>query len=321
MPEPSEEFEQLTPADAQAASPSSSGRAARFGERIDDLRVELQPRGVGGVLDLGLDLIRNRFAACIGIATLIWLPMRLISMLTAPNAKRIVLGEPDALFQFYAQASVGVGVKWLAQMLVAAFTARLLFATITGSEATVSSAMRATIARLPGLIALGFIGILLMGASLAACCVPFIPMVWLLTPLAYVYVLEDADVGLALRRSFDLTCGKLFSWPSFYAFWRWAGITTVTSWLVLPFSGLGELGDSVDVRDWVLAHVPMSALAFQTLSVCVGALFMGVATAIQAGVFTAYYLDCRVRRDGLDLRTWLDRVRGSTGPSGGSAIP
>jgi hypothetical protein len=135
-------------------------------------------------------------------------------------------------------------------------------------------------------------------------------MAWALAPLMNAYVIEDIGIGGALKRSFNLSFDNLFSWPSFYAFWRWAGIVTVTSILIIPLSGFVGVFDVPEARGWVRDTFHWSETMLHVTSVVAGSLFLGAATAVQAGVLTAYYLDLRVRRDGLDLAAWFARLRG-----------
>jgi hypothetical protein len=74
------------------------------------------------------------------------------------------------------------------------------------------------------------------------------------------------------------------------------------------------------MRDWTVDAVSISVPAYQALSIVVGSLFMGVAVAVQASILTVYYLDCRIRREGLDLETWIERLRPAPAPAG-STLP
>ncbi|MBL8858618.1 MAG: hypothetical protein JNL28_08950 [Planctomycetes bacterium] len=314
MADPRDEFESLTPADSRTQAP---GRAARVGERVLDLDIELRPRGVGATLDLGLDLIKSRFASCFILATILWLPMRFLTSLLRPIVEGGVATNPDDLLLSFSAMSLTYVLAWIAQMLVSVFTARLLFDTASGGEATIGSTLLIVLRRFPGLLLLSMIHGFLLIASFVLCFLPVFGMTWALTPLTWIYVIEDVTVTQALRRSFTLSFDRLFSWPSFYSFWRWAGIVYVASLLLGPLSGLAAVADVPEVRNWFLEIFPMSSTAFEVWSVLLGSVFLGATTAIQSSIITAYYLDCRVRRDGLDLAAWLRRLRqGSARPDG-----
>ncbi len=303
-----DEFERLRPEDAELA-PGSGGRAARYAEAVEEGNVDLRPRGVGEVLDQGLELLRARFAVCVVMATLAWIPIRFLTALLVPQ--EVITGEDiDAFFDQIRDAMVSNVAIAVGQLLVAAVTARVVADVIEGRETRIGSTLRVGVSRLPGLIAIGFFTYVL--AAVGICCMAVVPglvVLWLMAPCAYIYVLEDVDVRTAVRRSKQISCARLFSADSFFAFWRWAGIVIVASMLVSPFTTLAALSETPLMRDWALGELAISAPAYDALSILLGALFMGIGIAVQAGVLTAYYLDCRIRREGLDLQRWIDRLR------------
>jgi len=299
-----DEFEPLTPSGIGEAA-----RALRQGERVLESEIEWRPRGVGAVLDLGFDLLRSRFASCFVLATVVWLPWRCLMVALAPNIEEMSL-DPDRILASLAGAWTGNILAWVAQSIVTAFIARLLFDAASGRDAGVLVTMLAVVRRLPGLLVLGMLSVVLLVASLLACFFPILGMSWAITPMMSAYVIEDIGIGRAVQRSFKLSFEDLFSFPSFYAFWRWAGIFAVSGLFMMPLSGLVGVMEVPGARAWVLENWEWSDSTLTLVSIVVGSVLLGAATAVQASIQTAYYLDLRVRRDGVDLYSWLARLRG-----------
>lgn len=314
-----DDFERLRPDDEPASAAGHAGRAARYAEAVEEGRIDLRPRGVGEVLDQGLELLRARFATCVGLAAIAWIPIRVLTSMLLP--KEVVTGEDftQVLDQmggsFAANLAVATG-----QLLVAALTARIVADVIEGRESRVGGTLRLAVTRLPGLIVIGVLAYCLMVVGMCMCLVPGFVLMWLLAPCAYIYILEGVNLRTAVRRSFLISCGRFFSSESFFGFWRWAGIMVVSTALVFPFSGLAAFAETPVMRDWTIDQIAISAPAYEALSVVIGSLFMGVAVAVQASILTVYYLDCRIRREGLDLETWIERLRPAPATAG-SALP
>jgi hypothetical protein len=309
-----DDFERLRPA---ADEPESGwgGRAARHAEAIEEGTVDLRPRGVGEVLDLGLDLVRARFALCVGLAALFWIPIRILGMLLRPTLQAGMTEFEEIMESLSGSVAANLAVA-VGTLLVAALTARIVADEIEGRESRIGSTIGLAIRRLPGLNVIGIFIYLATVAGTCLCLVPGFVVMWLLAPCPYIYILEGVNVRTAVRRSYHLTCDQLFSSRSFFSFWRWAGIVFVSGLLLSPFTTLATVADLPNVRDWVLIELALSLPAYETLSIVLGALFMGIATALQAGFLTVYYLDCRVRREGLDLEAWLGRLRPEPAASG-----
>lgn len=310
MNERRDEFQSLT---TESGGVATSARAARVGERAFEGAIELRPRGVGAVLDLGLDLVRTRFASCFVLGALLWLPWRLLAAEVVVDPATMDRTDPFAAFRVLGGAALSNGVYYVLHSVITAFSARILFDAASGVDTSVGSALALVVRKLPGILVLAVVSGLLILAGTAACVLPVFGVMWAVTPLMLVYVLEDSTVGRALPRSFGLSFENLFSWPSFYAFWRWAGIMLVSSWLVFPLTGLVGGLDVPEVRAFVLDTVGCSSGALHAFSVVAGALCLGAAIAVQAGILTAYYIDLRVRRDGLDLATWLAKLAPARG--------
>jgi hypothetical protein len=100
----------------------------------------------------------------------------------------------------------------------------------------------------------------------------------------------------SLARSFELTRGTLG---------RWLGLTSVSWLLLIPLSAFSGAANHARVRDAALENVALSGAAYDTVVWLATTLFLGLATAVGAAFTTAFYYDCRVRREGLDLRARL----------------
>ncbi len=304
-----EEFERLRPAGAD--EPAELGREARHAERIEEGAVELRPRGVGEVLDLGLDLVRSRFGLCVALGALVWMPIQAVVVLMPPPEFAAIPGEDP--WETIARAMrIGLGPNILAsigEILVVAMVARIIGDTIEGRRSGAGRALRTAVTRLPGLILIALVSFASMLVGFCAAVVPCLILIWVLAPAPYVYVIEGVGIRSAFRRSVRLSCGQLFSWPSFFAFWRLYGIMLVGLALVAPFTWLTVASAYPSVRAWMLETLHLSQPAYDALRIALGGLFLAASTAVRAAYLTAYYLDCRVRREGLDLEMWLHRIR------------
>jgi hypothetical protein len=84
----------------------------------------------------------------------------------------------------------------------------------------------------------------------------------------------------------------------------------VSSLFIAPVSGLLVVFEVPEARSWIIDYFQWSEVTVGVVSILLGSLLLGVATAVQAGILTAYYMDLRVRRDGVDLSGWMQRLRG-----------
>ena len=129
--------------------------------------------------------------------------------------------------------------------------------------------------------------------------VAYFYMSWRLAVAPSVLVLEKLGVLQSMRRSWDLSQG---------GFWRWVGVSFLTFVMMLGFSmTLGGM-DTLEARDWLMDSLSLPRPALELIFVLISALLAGLATAFSAAAQTVYYLDLRMRRDGLDLLMRLDRL-------------
>ena len=304
MEERGDDFERLRPA---AGAPDPSVRRARGltrGESSDSEAEALHPRGAGEILDLGLEILKSRFAACVVISTLLWIPARIVAQMTRVEGLETSTGDPEAdmrrIFASFGSLGASLVVMAIVQAVASAFVAQFVKGSFEGRATSVGAALRRSMGRLPGIFVISLIIGLASVAGIILCCVPYIFVLWRLSLAVLVYVLEDASIGESLRRAVRLTSGS---------FLRWLAVGVVAGLMVLPISSAAAVGDAGPVRAFVQERLSISSAAYEIVLVVITSVFMGVATAIQTAIMTVYYIDCRVRRDGVDLHAWLARVR------------
>jgi hypothetical protein len=287
---------------ARGASEHGSPRELR----VEDAPPPLLPRSAGEILDLALEVLRDRFALIVGTCVLVWIPVRLLEPFIGSGAwaeREASLGQMTTMFLVLGSLAVASFLQILVQALSSAVVARLVFATLHGERPAVGAALGEAVRRVPGLIV---IAILTALATSVGCCFFFVPFVYLQLKLALAptaYVLEGVDVGVSLTRSFALTPGS---------FLRWLAVVVVVFFLAIPFTGVVAGAVQPQLRDYVIESVGMSAGAFDAILVIVSSIFMGFATALASVTMTIFYIDCRVRREGYDLRRTLDAMRART---------
>jgi hypothetical protein len=134
---------------------------------------------------------------------------------------------------------------------------------------------------------------------------------WLFAVIPAVYVLEReglksrnwlAQVGAALVRGFQLVWG----WDSFA---RWLGWVTVAVIAITgPLGSIPGLIDVPQVREFLDQQLGAQGSGVEFMIAAVGSVFVGIGTAYMAVLMTVYYLDQRVRREGLDLELRLEQL-------------
>ncbi len=283
----------LSPYPARA-NEAGAARRRFLGGRLDTRRELLAPRGVGQILDTACDVFAARFPPCFGIALLLWFP--------ALFGQGVLLraGAEELMF-FWT-----VVVDFLVQMFAVAFICSIVGGHLQGNTVPALEAFGVGLRRFPGMVVLGaMIGFLtLMGACL--CYLPSLVVKWLFVVVPAVYVLEGVGLGEAVSRGVRLV-------SSGGALLRWMGWSAVTFFMVLPFQLLTE-GLQAGPRTALESRVPVSGMAFEVVISMLAAPFPAVATAFAAVVVTVFYVDLRVRREGLDLRLRLEAMKSIATP-------
>ena len=97
--------------------------------RIDDAPPPLKPLSAGELLDLGLELLRYRFALIAGTCVLLWIPVRVLEPFIGSSAwieKQDSLGETATVLLTFAGLALTGFLQILVQALASALVARLL---------------------------------------------------------------------------------------------------------------------------------------------------------------------------------------------------
>lgn len=296
----------LVPA-AEARTASPAARARFQGSRVVEA-TRLGRRGVGQILDTAMDVLVERFGACVGIATILWLPFRVGTELVVRS------GAPDEVVLLWGTT------KAAPQVLTTAFVCTLVGGQLVGRRVSLGEAIASGIGRFPGMVVISVLTVIAAVVLICPCFFTTYAAYWLFSVVPAVYVLER---GRLLPAGGDPTFTRLFGWlaESFAAvgrgirlvwgggsFRRWLGWFVVANLaIVAPLTTAPSLLEVPDVRQWLGEFIDLDApLGFAI--VAIGALFLGIGTAYTAVVMTVYYVDERVRKEGLDLELVLRRL-------------
>src|SRR5205085_10293292 len=159
-----------------------------------------------------------------------------------------------------------------------------------GAPLTLGDAAALVARRTPLLLACVVLCGLMAFAGFVACFLPYFFVLWRTSTAPLACVAERLGPIEAIQRSFELTKKS---------FLRWAGVFVVASLIVTPLSVLANVGAQASIRDAALENLPLSTGGYAVVLWLTSALFLAATTAILAAVTTAYYYDCRVRREAL----------------------
>jgi hypothetical protein len=302
MPDPRSEPKMV------ALSAESSGEGP--GPEVENV-YSLRPRTAPQLLDLGMEVLANRFLLCVGVCVVLWFPLRLLMSYffsAISSADSIAI---DLTFG-WTFLTVTLLVQGLTEVVATVAVTLISYEELLGRRLTLREMSLRTLRRFPALIVI-FVITLLTGASilLGVVCFPFLAVFfflrWKLSIAPSALVLEDLSLGQALSRSFELTRGS---------FGRFFGLMILAWFLGAGFAGGMQIGDNIEIREQFLSTLELPPDVFEVFFVVISSLFAGIVTAINAVAITAYYLDTRIRREGLDLEMILERKR-SAAASGG----
>ena len=290
-----EGFESLQPFDDPARASAERPRGARFESAYGRPR----PRRLPELLDLGFEVLRDRFAVLAGISALMWAPARLAQVFIGPH----VWLERPGDFQGLGLGA-GTVFGWLSQGLVdglaTAFVSLLVAARLGETRVGAVEALSVSARRLPQLVLLALIYGVMTGLGCLCLIVPGVFLMWRFFVAPTVCVLERASIGQSLGRSYDLAVGS---------FGVWAGVYLLLALLTSSFTSVAVIGDNVQFRPYLMEGLGLGRTAFDALVFCVSTLFLGVSTSIKAVLATVFYFHCLARRDGLDLERELERLQ------------
>jgi len=273
-------------------------RRDRPGARLESGVQDLRPRGGGELLDQAFEILRSRFGTYVGISTLIWLPMRAAQpVIGIHNWMGPGAGDPSAgLFLAFLFNFIGALVLAFLEVSVLAV---LVAGHLEGRRVTAFGALRHAFSRLFPVGVVALLGGILTTFGYLCLCLPGILLTWLFYLAPAVCVIENVGIAESISRSFELAGRRFLPWIPL------AGVTFLVGF---PFASVAGAVDNPDARSWMIEQLPLSAAAFDWTMVAVSSLFNGVAAAIRGVVVTAWYFDCRARRDGADLAARIARA-------------
>lgn len=271
------------------------------GAEVDSVELanRLAPRGVGGLLDRAMSILRKELGLLFGISLAIWIPLRVLLLYQVRP-----MDVDPTLIVLIEQSLMTIGF-----VLPAAFAARVVAAQLARDGVDWVRVLALGPAEAVGLLSLTLaIGV----ASGVGICMCFIGVVaakfWLaLAPVVYVLELERkpfARIGYALQRSVSLVAGS---------FWRWLAIATILMVLHLLLTlPVGYLDDPGERLSFALRFgVDLNLL--ELLVALLGAVFLALVGVLNGVVFAAFYFDQRARLEGVDLYlnlAWLEEQNG-----------
>jgi hypothetical protein len=256
-------------------------------------------RSVLEMLDLALEVLRDRFALMVGLGALAWLPVRALQPFIGAHVWQSSMANGSMLGPSLGSL-VNTGGSALAQCFGSALLARLVYDGLAGRESALLPALRAALARFHVVLGVALLTAVATAAGTCACFVPGILLSWKLAVAPMVCVIEDLGVGSSLQRSWLLTRR---------GFWRWVLLALCSTVIASPFSGIAVFTDFPGMRERALSFTGLSSGSFDALFVFVSSLVLGVVIALHAAIMTVYYADARVRREGADLEQDLARIR------------
>ena len=175
---------------------------------------------------------------------------------------------------------------------------------------SLGEAIKIGFARFPGMVIIAILNVVAAFLLVCPCVITSYASYWLFAVIPAVYVLEReglksrtwlAQIGAAIVRGFKLVWG----WGSFG---RWLGWITVAGFAIAgPLASVPGLVDVPLVREFLDQHLGAQGSGVEFLIAAVGSVFVGIGTAYMAVLMTVYYLDQRVRREGLDLELRLEQ--------------
>ena len=288
------ELESLVPAGSEEGAQAGNVSVAA----LEDVAT-LRPRTVAEILDAAADVLRLRFFACVGIAILVWIPGRLVHFMLLDD----MLDQSSDFGPLMLIMVLSQILSEFQSILAIALVAVVTAATLSGKWVSGWAALLSSLKRIPILLAAAIMAGFLKIASLIPCLVPILFVAYRLLFTQIVAVVEPVGPVDAIKRSWNLTRG------GFMVFLRWCVIGAVgwvgASWISM-IAGAFDFPGAMDYFSQKLGHPP--AIVSRTIAFLISTLFFAFGTAVWSCIVTTYYVDCRMRRDGLDLTAWLERI-------------
>ncbi len=310
--------ETLVPASARRAVQRTRARRRFQGAQVLSSGAVLEPRDAGGILDLGIEGLLARLGPALALALCVWLPFGQVTELLGVSGLDGFAG--DLATQIWNLLSL------VPQGITVAVVASLVGDVLADPRASVAAGVMRGLARAPGAIVILCLTQVLTLPLVCLFLAPYFLVQWLTWAAVPLYVLEGESlltpaerartrrsllawlashprrIGRALARSVRLTRGS----P---ALGRWV-LLAVVGQLVL--GGVLDLGAMTlhypEAREYLRVELGFSGAAAEFALGSVAALFTALSACLRGALMTAYYLDLRVRREGLDLELALARA-------------
>jgi hypothetical protein len=245
-------------------------------------------------LDLAVDLFVARILQTVGLAFLMWLPVRC----------GLLLIDSGALADSGLQWLFALFTSSLVQALSIALVIQVVYAELQGRPQSIARALKVALLRAPALLL--STAVISTGTTLGMlCCVPGIYLSYLWSAAPSALVLEGLGPIESLRRSQALVRKQ---------FPRWIGLTVCALLIKLPYDAAAVWLEVPESVEWITQELGLSLAVFGLLKVFITSLLLAVSTALWAIVATVFYLDCRVRTEGFDLSMRLERLQSTHAP-------
>ena len=177
---------------------------------------ELRPRGIGEILDCAVALYRARFTKLVLIATVVVVPVQILSALVLLSARpdRYTLGVTGTVTPQYDSGSVFVQlaalfvvtiVGVLSTALIVAICTRVVADAYIGRDADARGAVRSVRPRLFALVGTSLLVLVSEAIGFAFCFVGALVPLTLFSIAVPVLILEGIGVSAAISRSVNLT--------------------------------------------------------------------------------------------------------------------
>jgi len=235
---------------------------------------QLRPLSFGEVLDGALVLLRRHFGLVLGIA---------IVCEGIPTAMDVYIDLTGGASQNPGLSLLDRLLTLVGSVLVTGATVRVVSEAYLGQSPLFGDAMRFAGSRFGAILGANIMSGILTVLALLALVIPGIVVACGYSVAAEAAALESGSSSDALRRSWELTKG--FRWKAL-------GLGVVSICLILVvFVGAGVLGG---ILGGVMGGLD---LVLAVIGACVSLLIYPVISC----VFTVFYYDLRVRKEGFDL--------------------
>ena len=309
--------ERLLPVGAYARPVAPATRADFGGARTLSGRSHLNPRDAGGILDLAFEGLFARLGPCLGVALCVWLPFAAVQeLLGLSGLDELTLQLTSLTYQLFVLVPTGITTSVVASLVADALAQR---------DAPVMPGLLRGLRRAPGVV------VVLAGVTLLTflagvvlfflCGLGLFVGQWLTFAAAPAYTLEEDTLARAprgrvrrrsrpgpfrrvlgaLSRSFELTRAGA-------SFGRWLLVAFVGYYLfAFALESAGAALNFPQAREFVRAKLGLGGQLSGLLLGSVAAASTALGACVRAAIMTAFYLDLRVRREGLDLLVALER--------------